>query len=274
MLKNTQIEEHTFTALNEYLLFLSHLSNVFERIKDRAEYSLRCGLGSSQRHDIQALTHSASKSAGDWRAILQLLPALGIMCIQAADKINNFTKEFYSVMQSFSGSAQDTLLKDFDPLRFTPITSGAQELLNHSDPKEAIDNLNSLLEECSFLASKLEQMLMEYSNTNLFLLARFIDVLQTPTCPTAILLIYFIGLNIGELTNKSYLRNLQVSSRLAGSHLSYTCSYILLLLKNIETELKINTLQTPARRVRISLIQINYSLESLKEVSETIAVVP
>lgn len=198
------------------------------------------------------------------------------MCIQTVDKINNFTKEFYLVMQSFSGSTQDTLFKDLDPLRFTPITSGAQELLNHSDPKEAIDNLNSLLEECSFLANKLEHMLMEYSSTNHFLFARFIDALQTPTCPFNPLII-FIGVDIEESINNSYLnklRNLQVNSRLAGAHLSYICAYILLFLKNIEAELKFNTLQTPVHRVRTSLVQINYSLESLKEVSETLAIIP
>ncbi|MFP3516815.1 hypothetical protein SB766_11515 [Pseudomonas sp. SIMBA_077] len=274
-MKKTLIEDHTFTALNEYLLFLSDIPKVFEKIKNRAESNISCDLGSVRPHDTQALTQSASKSEGDWRAIFQLLPALGIMCIQTVDKINNFIKEFYLVMQSFPGSTQDALLKDLDPLRFSPITSGAHAPLNHSDAKEAIDNLNSLLDECSFIANQLEHMLIEYSNTNHLLFARFIDALQTPICPANILFFFSIA-GIEKEAHNNYLkklRNLQVSSRLAGSHLSYICSYLLLFLKNIKVELTLNTLDTPARLVRISLIQINYSLGCLKEVSDTLAMI-
>ncbi|KQB51912.1 hypothetical protein AQS70_16575 [Pseudomonas endophytica] len=205
-----------------------------------------------------------------------------------------FLQEFEHEVMQPSNSAHAITLKDLPPQNFTPITSGTHVKLHHSDIRELIDNLRSLIEECAFTATLFNQMLTEDSNTSHSLLTHFINLLQTPICqchPSAskLSIYYHDGLSALILPlfylpdslmlfntdnqQKTYLkelRNLNINVRQTGSALGLTCSRLLLFLNEIDKGLKPNTLQTTLRLASTSFTQIESILEGLKATSHAL----
>lgn len=293
-MNETVIEENNFIALKGYLYFLSTFPELLENIRSRSDEYQKSGHKLLSPPDIQALTRSAASNESHWRAIVVLVPVLGIMGNQIVEHIHNFSQEFEHALKKLPHSELTNLLKSFPHQNFTAITSGTHEILNHSDILDLINNLCSRVQECAFTANSFDKMLEEDSNTNHSFFAHFIDSLLTPIClchpsVSKFSIYYHDGLlssaftqthltQLSKLMNTANkhdiyltaLRDLHVSARMAGSDLGFLCSRMLLFLNKIEAGLKSNTLQTSVRLANTSFIQIESLLEGLKETSHAL----
>ena len=288
------IEAQTFTALKRYLVFLSEFPGILEQMKLRSDEYKGSGHELFSPLDIQALMRNAASNETHWRSIVELVPVLGIMGNRIVEQTYHFLQEFEHEVKKLSHSAKTNTLKDLPHQNFTPITSGTHTPLNHSNIKDLINNLGTLVEECAFTSTLFSQMLMEDSNTTHSFFAHFIDSLLTPIClchpSVSKLSIYYHDELLNSVFSQTYLTpflkplstannydsylkalsDLHVSARQAGSDLRFLCSSMLLFFRRIDTGLKSNSLQTTLRLASTSFIQITSLLEGLKETSHAL----
>lgn len=288
------IEAHTCAALKGYLYFLSEFPAISEKIQARSDAYRKNGHELRSPPDMPVLARTASSSESNWRAILTLLPVLGNMGSRLFRQLRDFVQTFDREVHALSSAAESALIKDLNAQHFTPVLSGTQERLDHTDIAHLLKNLSSLIEECTFTGVTLEQIVEEDSNLTHSFLTHFIDALRTaicacPPCVSKFEIYYYDGLFSTDMIDNHLalyclpdvctkphdiylkaLRELHVNARLAGSSLGFLCSRMLLFLKDINGEIISLLPETPVRLACTTLKQIGYLLTDLNKVSDAL----
>ncbi|MBT2338676.1 MULTISPECIES: hypothetical protein [Pseudomonas] len=284
-------DEKSFSALSEYIRFLSDLPDTLVEIEHFSSVFRRSGHVLLPPPDAQALTRAATDNEGRWRAIVGLVPSLGFVGHRVAEQTATFVREFEQVAQD---ARQPALLGGVDPSRFTPVNFGGRGSNCTWDLMQLIDNLCRWLDQCAELVARLKTWVAAVSQTVHGLFARFIELLTLRLCtchgPDPRIEIYYVlgriilpsmhydpGRHYSEAQRKALarahlqaLRGLYVRSTSAGNNIADLCHRMGYFLTQVKRELQTNDRHQRLRRARTSFSQLAYPLAQLNEMAHAL----
>lgn len=291
------LDEKNFTALKEYIRFLSDLPDSLVEVKKLSDDFRRRGHVLLSPPDAQALMLAASANERNWRGVVGIVPTLGVMSSQLFEQISTFVREFEQELQKAAVPASYQLLKDVDPQRFTPISSGSHDPFPPSDIVQLIGNLCLRLDQCTFIATYFKTLIVEVSQTIHRVFVRFIESMSLRLCachsPVSKIEMYY-RLGRIALPNMQYnldgyysqeqrvekarahlkaLHSLYARAISAGNNLSDLCHRMAYFLNYVRGELQSNNLQKSVRWTRSSLSHIAYPLEELKVMANALVAI-
>ncbi|MDO7899889.1 hypothetical protein [Pseudomonas citrulli] len=292
------LDEKHFSALGEYIGFLSDLPDSLAEIERFSSVFRRSGHVLLAPPDVQALTRAATDNESRWKAIACVVPSLGFTVHQVVEQTARFVAQFEQVAEQAMGAVDRPLLGCLDPSRFTPVNVGAHGSNRTASVMQLIDNLGQRLGECATAVERLKALIVSVSQTIHSLFVRFIDSLTLRLCtchgPDPKIEIYY-ALGWGNLPGMRYdpgvphtqaqrralaqahlkaLNGLYVRSTSAANNIADLCHRLGYFLMQVKLELHTNGRQQSLRRARASFAQLAYPLAQLREMALALRTMP
>ncbi|WP_338474245.1 hypothetical protein V3H56_03940 [Pseudomonas sp. MS646] len=292
------LDEKHFSALGEYIGFLSDLPCSLAEIEQFSGLFRRSGHVLLTPPDAQALTRAATDNQNRWNAIVCVVPSLGFMVHRLVEKTATFVAEFEQVARDAMLATDPPLLGDLDPSRFSPVNVGAQGSNRTASVMQLIDNLCRRLDECAAAGARLKALIVSVSQTIHSLFVRFIDSLTLRLCachgPVPKIEVYYAlgrislpgmqydaGAQHSQAQRKALaqahlkaLNGLYVRSTSAANNIADLCHRLGYFLTQVKLELQTHDRQQSLRRARTSFAQLAYPLAQLRAMAHALRAMP